>query len=220
MTTEQMHVIAKITDARTFERQLEQTVEEAAEFIQAAQKIKRYPGNSLQMNHLVEETGDLLITLEQIRIYLVRDGYGDALNSMIDYKLNRELGRMEQERKDNESKYADAASMTFIGTNCAESEEIHMTVAAVALKPDITAIAVCEDGSSIRYEGDLETKDQLSIEKLINAVGQLEDLRCDREGFAADFEDEEDNAFCLDVVAIDTALAAIKRLIELEYEKE
>ena len=46
MTTEQMHVIAKITDARTFERQLEQTVEEAAEFIQAAQKIKRYPGNS------------------------------------------------------------------------------------------------------------------------------------------------------------------------------
>ena len=53
MTTEQMHVIAKITDARTFERQLEQTVEEAAEFIQAAQKIKRYPGNSLQMNHLV-----------------------------------------------------------------------------------------------------------------------------------------------------------------------
>lgn len=117
-------------------------------------------------------------------------------------------------------KYADAASMTFMGTNCAESEEIYMTVAAVALKPDITAIAVCEDGSSIRYEGDLEAKDQLSIEKLINAVGQLEDLRCDREGFAADFEDEEDNAFCLDVAAIDTALAAIKRLIELEYEKE
>lgn len=116
-------------------------------------------------------------------------------------------------------KYADAASMTFIGTNCAESEEIRMTVAAVALKPDITAIAVCEDGSSIWYEGDLETKkNQLSIEKLINAVGQLEDLRCDREGFA-DY-DEEDNAFVRDIEAIDTALAAIKRLIELEYEKE
>lgn len=43
---------------------------------------------------------------------------------------------------------------------------------------------------------------------MINAVGQLEDLRCDREEFAAD------------VAAIDTALAAIKRLIELEYEKE
>ena len=111
-------------------------------------------------------------------------------------------------------KYADAASMTFIGTNCAESEEIHMTVVAAALKPDITAIAVCEDGSSIRYEGDLETKDQLSIEKLINAVGQLEDLRCDREDFA-DY-DEEDNAFVRDIEAINTAIAAMKQLIALD----
>lgn len=113
-----------------------------------------------------------------------------------------------------DDKYADAASMTFIGTNCAESEEIHMTVVAAALKPDITAIAVCEDGSSIRYEGDLETKDQLSIEKLINAVGQLEDLRCDREDFA-DY-DEEDNAFVHDIEAIDTAIAAMKHLVALD----
>lgn len=111
-------------------------------------------------------------------------------------------------------KYADAASMTFIGTNCAESEEIHMTVAAVALKPDITAIAVCEDGSSIWYEGDLEAKDQLSIEKLINAVRQLEDLRNDREGFA-DY-DEEDNAFVRDIEAIDTAIAAMQQLAALD----
>ena len=118
-----------------------------------------------------------------------------------------------------DDKYADAATMTFIGTNYAESEEIHMTVVAAALKPDITAIAVCEAGSSIQYEGDLETKDQLSIEKLINAVGQLEDLRYDREGFAADFEDEEDNAFCLDVAAINTAIAAIKQLVALDIVK-
>ena len=85
---------------------------------------------------------------------------------------------------------------------------------------DVTAVAICEDGSSVGYEGDFETQDQQSIENLISAIEQLEDLRCDREGFAADFEDEEDNAFCLDVAAIDTALAAIKRLIELEYEKE
>ena len=118
-----------------------------------------------------------------------------------------------------DDKYADAVSMSFIGTKCTESEEIHMTVAAVAVKHDVTAVAICEDGSSVGYEGDLEAKDQLSIEKLINAVGQLEDLRCDREGFAADFEDEEDNAFCLDVAAIDTALAAIKRLIELDTKR-
>lgn len=91
-----------------------------------------------------------------------------------------------------DDKYADAVSMSFIGTKCTESEEIHMTVAAVAVKHDVTAVAICEDGSSVGYEGD----------------------------FAADFEDEEDNAFCLDVAAIDTALAAIKRLIKLEYEKE
>lgn len=102
-------------------------------------------------------------------------------------------------------KYADAVSMSFIGTKCTELEEIHMTVAAVAVKHDVTAVAICEDGSSVGYEGDFETQDQQS---------------CDREGFAADFEDEEDNAFCLDVAAIDTALAAIKRLIKLEYEKE
>lgn len=115
-----------------------------------------------------------------------------------------------------DDKYVDAATMTFIGTNYTESEEIRMTVAAAALKPDITAIAVCEDGSSIQYEGDLEIEDQLSIEKLINAVGQLEDLRCDREGFAADFEGEEDNTFCLDVAAINTAIAAIKKLVALD----
>lgn len=113
-----------------------------------------------------------------------------------------------------DDKYAGVASMTFIGTNCAESEEIRMTVAAVALKPDITAIAVCEDGSSIRYEGDLETKDQLSIEKLINAVRQLEDLRYDREDFA-DY-DEEDNAFVRDIEAIDTAIAAMQQLAALD----
>lgn len=88
---------------------------------------------------------------------------------------------------------------------------------SVALKPDITAIAVCEDGSSIRYEGDLEIKDQLSIEKLINAVGQLEDLREEREeiseGLLAGLED---NDFAHDVAAIDTALAAIKRLIDID----
>lgn len=94
-----------------------------------------------------------------------------------------------------------------------------MTVAAIAVKHDVTAVAICEDGSSVGYEGDFETQDQQSIENLISAIEQLEDLRYDRREFA-DFEDEEDNVFMRDVAAIDTALAAIKRLIELEYEKE
>ena len=66
----------------------------------------------------------------------------------------------------------------------------------------------------IRYEGDLASKDQLSIEKLINAVRQLEDLRNDREGFA-DY-DEEDNAFVRDIEAIDTAIAAMQQLAALD----
>lgn len=115
-----------------------------------------------------------------------------------------------------DDKYANVVTMSFVGA----TPTTPVTVAAIAIKSDITAVAVCEDGSSVCYEGSLETKEHLSIEKLIDAIGQLEDLRCDREDFAADFEDEEDNAFCHDVAAIDTALAAIKRLIELEYEKE
>lgn len=119
-----------------------------------------------------------------------------------------------------DDKYADAVSMSFVGTKCTESEEIHMTVAAVAVKHDVTAVAICEDGSSVGYEGDFETQDQQSIENLISAIEQLEDLRYDRREFA-DFEDEEDNVFMRDVAAIDTALMAIKRLIKLEqYEKE
>lgn len=119
-----------------------------------------------------------------------------------------------------DDKYADAVSMSFVGTKYTESEEIHMTVAAVAVKHDVTAVAICEDGSSVGYEGDFETQDQQSIENLISAIEQLEDLRYDRREFA-DFEDEEDNVFMRDVAAIDTALMAIKRLIKLEqYEKE
>lgn len=118
-----------------------------------------------------------------------------------------------------DDKYADAVSMSFVGTKCTESEEIHMTVAAVAVKHDVTAVAICEDGSSVGYEGDFETQDQQSIENLISAIEQLEDLRYDRREFA-DFEGEEDNVFMRDVAAIDTALMAIKRLIKLEHEKE
>lgn len=119
-----------------------------------------------------------------------------------------------------DDKYADAVSMSFVGTKRTESEEIHMTVSAVAVKHDVTAVAICEDGSSVGYEGDFETQDQQSIENLISAIEQLEDLRYDRREFA-DFEDEEDNVFMRDVAAIDTALMAIKRLIKLEqYEKE
>lgn len=51
------------------------------------------------------------------------------------------------------------------------------------------------------------------IESLTEAIGQLEDLRCDRE-YLADFEDDDDNVFARDIAAIDTALTAMRWLID------
>ena len=53
-------------------------------------------------------------------------------------------------------KYADAVSMSFIGTKCTELEEIHMTVAAVAVKHDCDFCFTCCSGiggaAFIKYE--------------------------------------------------------------------
>ena len=55
------------------------------------------------------------------------------------------------------------------------------------------------------------------IESLTEAIRQLEDLRCDREDFA-DYS-EEDNVFVRDIAAIDTALTAMRWLIDRQAEK-
>ena len=56
-----------------------------------------------------------------------------------------------------------------------------------------------------------------SIESLTEAIRQLEDLRCDREDFA-DYS-EEDNVFVRDIAAIDTALTAMRWLIDRKKER-
>lgn len=56
-----------------------------------------------------------------------------------------------------------------------------------------------------------------SIESLTEAIRQLEDLRCDREDFA-DYS-EEDNVFVRDIAAIDTALTAMRWLIDQKKER-
>ena len=78
---------------RTFNRQLEQAIEEASEFILAAQKLKRFPQDSKRWDNLREETGDLLIMMEQMRGYLGMT----LVDEFIDFKLDRELELMEQE---------------------------------------------------------------------------------------------------------------------------
>lgn len=114
-----------------------------------------------------------------------------------------------------DDKYAGVASMTFTGgIDLWQEGEIDLTVAAVALKHDVTLVSVDEHGNMLRLETRSEKGEHIPLEKLQRAVRQLEDLRNDREGFA-DY-DEEDNAFVRDIEAIDTAIAAMQQLAALD----
>lgn len=88
----------EIMSNRSMLKQLEQAIEEASEFILAAQKVKRFPEVSARWDNLIEETGDLLIMMEQMRGYLGQE----LVDKGIDFKLDRELERIEQV-KENES---------------------------------------------------------------------------------------------------------------------
>lgn len=91
MNSAQNKKLWKIMGERTFNRQLEQAIEEASEFILAAQKLKRFPQDNKRWENMREETGDLLIMMEQIRRYLGVE----LVDKSIDFKLDRELERLE-----------------------------------------------------------------------------------------------------------------------------
>lgn len=92
MNSTQNKKLWKIMGERTFNRQLEQAIEEASEFILAAQKLKRFPQDSKRWDNLREETGDLLIMMEQMRGFLGIE----LVDESIDFKLDRELERLEK----------------------------------------------------------------------------------------------------------------------------
>ncbi len=92
MNKEQTKKIQTIVSEKGFGTQLEQAIEEASEFILAAQKMKRYPDNKVRLHDLEEETGDLLIMMEQMRLYLGND----VVDGVVDFKLDRELKRLEE----------------------------------------------------------------------------------------------------------------------------
>lgn len=89
----------EIISHRSMWKQLEQAIEEASEFILAAQKVKRFPEVSARWDNLTEETGDLLIMMEQMRGYLGQE----LVDKGIDFKLDRELDRIEEAKKSNAS---------------------------------------------------------------------------------------------------------------------
>ena len=92
MESDQKEKLWNITKHYGFDRQIEQAIEEASEFILAAQKWKRFHGNN-QYQNLIEETCDLIIMMEEMRI-LLDPGWVD---SSVAYKINREITRIESE---------------------------------------------------------------------------------------------------------------------------
>ena len=113
-----------------------------------------------------------------------------------------------------DDKYADVLSLTATGLEHWLGGGANLTVAAVSLKHDVTAVSIDDNGTMLELETKSEKEEHIPLEKLQRAVRQLKDLRNDREDFA-DY-DEEDNAFVRDIEAIDTAIAAMKQLAALD----
>ena len=93
---EQDNKIKEIAYHYGYESQREQLIEECAEAILAAQKCKRHGSHGNFVN-LCEEVADVLIMAQQMRILMSTS----LIDSFIDKKLNRQLGRIENE--DSES---------------------------------------------------------------------------------------------------------------------
>jgi len=118
-----------------------------------------------------------------------------------------------------DDKYAGVASMTFTGgIDLWQEGGIDLTVAAVALKHDVTLVSVDEHGNMLGLETRSEEEEHIPLEKLADAVRQLEDLRNDREDCRKGFEGEE-SSFSKDIAAIDTAIAAMQQLAALDIAK-
>ena len=88
--------IIRIAEHYGYEAQREQLIEECAEAILAAQKCKRH-GSKDNFEALCGEVADVLIMAQQMRLLMG----AKVIDEIIDKKLNRQLGRIENE--DSES---------------------------------------------------------------------------------------------------------------------
>jgi len=92
--------IKRIANYYGYESQREQFIEECAEMIQASQKCKRTDIQNAQrykerFDNFQEEVADVLIMALQMRVLLG----GKDIDSLIDYKLDRQIQRIEAERE-------------------------------------------------------------------------------------------------------------------------
>ena len=89
---EQDNRIKEIAYHYGYESQREQLIEECAEAILAAQKCKRY-GSNESFKALCSEVADVLVMAQQMRLLMG----AKVIDEIIDKKLNRQLGRIENE---------------------------------------------------------------------------------------------------------------------------
>ena len=105
----------------------------------------------------------------------------------------------------------------ILSGNCFRTEERAEQVAKkmrLLLRLEQLHDMLCPD-----YVPDWSNEDEhIPLEKLADAVRQLEDLRNDREDCRKGFEGEE-SSFSKDIAAIDTAIAAMQQLAALDIAK-
>ena len=101
--------IKEIARFYCYEGQTEQLIEECAKLIQAAQKIKRAAqgqGGTVEetTRQMAEEAADVMIMCEQIKFYLAALDEPIELDPIINKKLDRQLTRIEAEKKKRKEK--------------------------------------------------------------------------------------------------------------------
>ena len=96
MTDEQKAKCHQIAEHYGEEHQMLKAVEEMAELTQAIVKgiSGEYPLYSMS---LCEEYADMVIMMEQLKVFMHDHGVLRDVRRFIDYKLNRQLERMESE---------------------------------------------------------------------------------------------------------------------------
>lgn len=105
MTGEQILKTFKILNHYGEKKQRRQLVEECAELIQAVTKLERAQesGDMAKITEktleLVGELVDVRIMLQQITMSLFQDISKDMIHEQMEYKLQRQLDRIEHERR-------------------------------------------------------------------------------------------------------------------------
>jgi NTP pyrophosphatase (non-canonical NTP hydrolase) len=96
-----MHRIEEIMRNYSFESQVEIFIEECSEAIQAAQKMKRARESkeyAERCENFIEEIADVIITVEQMKMFVGKK----TVDKAVEAKINRQLKRIEEERRNTE----------------------------------------------------------------------------------------------------------------------